>query len=117
MFGFVPARVNRSTISNETPMPPEQEPPFGPDGGHPQDPARDVPVTAEASGKVAGRPLLSGRIDRGLPRKMRLRGVLFGLSAGGVLVFLGMWAAGHAGLGLRVLAGDVLLLVVILTLV
>jgi len=42
-------------------------------------------------------------------RLLTLRLVLLGLSAGGVLLCLVLWAAGHGTLGLRVLAGVVVL--------
>ncbi len=56
------------------------------------------------------------------PRRRRwrrwvlLRLLLLGLSSGGVIAAIILWAHGHGGLGLRVVAGDMLVLLALLLL-
>ena len=64
------------------------------------------PNGAAGPGKPGGR----------MPRAALLRLVLLALSAAGVLAALALWAAGHGTAALRVLAGDVLALVIVLLL-
>jgi len=66
---------------------------------------------------LSAEPITRGRpVDardhawRGPDARARLgRLILLGVSAGGVLACLALWVAGHGHLGLRVLAGDVVL--------
>ncbi len=66
---------------------------------------RTAPVSPTAA-RHGGRP----------PRLALLRAILVALSGAGVLAALALWAAGHGTIALRVLAGDVLALVIALLL-
>jgi hypothetical protein len=55
----------------------------------------------------------AGPARRKMRRAARIRVLLIGLSLAGIVLAAGLWAAGHGPLGARVLAGDVLLIVVL----
>lgn len=80
-------------------MSPEQEPPPDLSAEDGPDPA----VLLTESRRTARRLLL-------------IRLLLLGLSSAGVVGAALLWAAGHGGLGLRVIAGDLLMILFVLLL-
>ncbi len=84
-------------------MPPEQEPP--------SDPSPSVETPGEPDGEAF---LVAQR--RKTRRLVLVRLLLFGVSTAGVLGAAVLWVAGRGGLGLRVIAGDLLMILFVLLL-
>ncbi len=84
------------------PDPPPPDPRGRPSQSRPADAVLDAGSEAE---RAAGWPARWPKL---------LRAALFGLSTVGICVALGLWVAGYPRLAARVLAGDVLLILIIL---
>ncbi len=93
------------------PLPPTPEPPADPPAERRAEPA--APGTASSQGTLVqdDRPLA---LEAGAPSRLAWRGLLLAMSAAGVVGALLLWAFGHSALAARLLAGDVLLMFIVL---
>jgi|GEM_PF-1826412 len=86
------------------------------DNVHPGPDGPVAPAAGTQDERQSGKNSQSISAFRRKRTRMILRLILIGLSAGGMVAAASLWLSGHGWLGARVLAGDILAIIVIVLL-